>query len=214
MVAVGRTHHTLTQRALWRELPLSHRVASVWQLSRALRHRKSQITLMRLWQVFTTMSDPDSYEELLGEIYGPRRELVRGLAFLGGECNSKKLFDVADAPRDSKHYYLTTLADLEVIEKTGTEHAGSGGEAFVWRLTDRGQQVADDIADADATTISDLEELEARVADLERKADAANHVDAEQVQANSEAIEELRADVDTILDRIEAIVVASNGADA
>lgn len=157
------------------------------------------------------MADPDTYQELLAEIYGPRRELIKAFRFFDGRVNSKKLFDEADAPRSSKHHYLSTLQELELIEKIGTEHGGHGGQAFVWALTDRGEQVAGDIANEDATTISDLEELEERLSDVERRVGAEQDVDAEQVAANSEAIEELRDDVDKILDRIEKILIASNG---
>lgn len=153
------------------------------------------------------MADPETYQELLAEIYGPRRELIKAFRFFDGKVNSKKLFDEADAPRSSKHHYLSTLEELALIEKIGTEHGGHGGQAFVWRLTDRGEQVAGDIADEEATTISDLEKLEQRLTALERQADA-----DQQGQANSEAIEELRDDVDTILDRIEQIMAVSNGA--
>lgn len=157
------------------------------------------------------MPDPDTFEELLAEIYGPRRELIKAFRFFDGRVNSKKLFDEADAPRGSKHHYLSTLEELDLISKVGTEHGGHGGQAFVWQLTARGEQVADEIADEDATTISDLEEIEERLTEVERRVGAEHDVDDEQVQANSAAIEDLRDDVDTILDRVEQLVTARNG---
>lgn len=151
------------------------------------------------------MADPETYQELLAEIYGPRRSLIKAFHFFEGRANSKRLFDEADAPRTSKHHYLSTLQELQLIEKNGTEH-GPGGETFVWRLTDRGQQVADDVVDDDTTTISDLEELEQRLTALERQADP-----DQQVQANSEAIEELRERIEDTHDRIEALHEAVTG---
>ena len=67
----------------------------------------------------------------------------RGLQFYDGEAHSKQLRKYGDIP--SGRYHFNKLLDQDVIEKVGEQHVGRGGAASVYRLTDLGEELADEL---------------------------------------------------------------------
>lgn len=114
------------------------------------------------------MSEPETYDEIRNELYGNRKAVLEALQFYNGKANSKQIRIEGEIPQGSKHDVLSRLEEWGVIEKTGSEPAGKGGHADVYRLTNRGQMLREDIVDR-TTTVDDVEELTESVERLNSK---------------------------------------------
>ncbi|WP_248911025.1 hypothetical protein [Halocatena marina] len=99
-----------------------------------------------------------TFDQLIERIEGtPRARIINGLRFYGGEHNAKELRRDGDIP--SGIYHFEELEKKGLIEKTGEEFAGRGGTSATYRLTNRGQKIADELADSSGrVTAAELEE--------------------------------------------------------
>lgn len=99
---------------------------------------------------------PDTLTELAEQTQGPRARIIEGLQFYDGKAHSKQLRNYGDIP--SGRYHFNKLLDQDVIEKVGEEHVGRGGAASVYRLTNLGEDLADELGGASdaGITVSQL----------------------------------------------------------
>jgi predicted MarR family transcription regulator len=106
-----------------------------------------------------------TFEGLVAQTHGPRRLIVTGLRFYGGQANSQQLRRYGDIP--SRNYHFNKLEEQGVIEQVGNDASGGGDAAKVYRLTELGQEVAEELESTEET--STVTELEERIAHLEGK---------------------------------------------
>jgi DNA-binding transcriptional ArsR family regulator len=109
-------------------------------------------------------TDAETLDELVELTRGPRASIIDGLRFYGGETNVKKLREYGDF--QSAAYHLDILKEQELIEELGEEFVGRGGSSTVVRLTDLGQEVADELTDSSDQSATFSEMVE-RVEQLE-----------------------------------------------
>lgn len=107
----------------------------------------------------------ETFEGLVAQTHGPRRMIVTGLRFYGGQANSQQLRRYADIP--SRNYHFNKLEEQGVIEQVGNDASGGGDAAKVYRLTDLGREVAEELESTEET--STVTELEDRITHLEDK---------------------------------------------
>jgi DNA-binding PadR family transcriptional regulator len=119
---------------------------------------------------------------------GPRASIIDGLRFYGGESNVKKLRQYGDF--QSAAYHLDILQEQGLIEKSGEEFVGRGGTSTVYRLTDLGEEVANELTDsADQSTT--FTEVVKRVEDLEEEIETFRDAHNEMADFVEELDEEL-----------------------
>ena len=133
----------------------------------------------------------DTLRELAEQTRGPRARIIDGLQFYDGEAHSKQLRKYGDIP--SGRYHFNKLLDLGVIEKVGEEHVGRGGAASVYRLTDLGEDLADELEDAS--------DAEATVSQLVDRLDQQQ----ETIEDLEDEIEELQQRYNALADYVEGL---------
>lgn len=107
----------------------------------------------------------ETFEGLVAQTHGPRRMIVIGLRFYGGQANSQQLRRYGDIP--SRNYHFKKLEEQEVIEQVGDDTSGGGDAAKVYRLTDLGREVVEELQSSEET--STVTEIEDRITRLEEK---------------------------------------------
>jgi predicted MarR family transcription regulator len=95
----------------------------------------------------------------------PRARILDGLRFYDGESNAKQLRRYGDIP--SGIYHFGELEKQGLIESVGEEYVGRGGTATTYQLTDRGQEVADELADSPVEATQLLERVERQEQEIE-----------------------------------------------
>ena len=136
--------------------------------------------------------EADTLNDLVELTRGPRASIIDGLRFYGGETNVKKLREYGDF--QSAAYHLNLLQEQGLIEKSGEEFVGRGGSSTVYRLTDLGEEVADeltDTADQSATFSEVVKRVESLEDEIETFREAHNDM-ADFVENLSEELDELR----------------------
>jgi predicted MarR family transcription regulator len=111
----------------------------------------------------------ESFEELVNQTRGPREMIVVALRFYGGQANAHQLRRYDDIP--SRNYHFKRLEKQGLIEQAGNETLSQGGDpAKVYRLTDLGQEVAEEL-DTETSTVTEIEdrltELEDKIEDMD-----------------------------------------------
>ncbi|EMA47802.1 hypothetical protein [Halococcus salifodinae] len=109
-------------------------------------------------------TDAETLDELVGQTRGPRASIIDGLRFYGNETNVKKLREYGDF--QSAAYHLDILKEQGLIKKSGEEFVGRGGSSTVYRLTNLGQEVADELTDPSDQSAT-FSEMVGRVEQLE-----------------------------------------------
>ena len=113
----------------------------------------------------------DTLKELVEQTRGPRARIIEGLQLYDGEAHSRRLRKYGDIP--SGRYHFNKLLEQDVIEKVGEQHVGRGGAASVYRLTDIGEDLADELgagSDAGATVsqlVDRLDQQQETIEDLQ-----------------------------------------------
>ena len=133
----------------------------------------------------------DTLEELAEQTQGPRARIIDGLQFYNGEAHSKQLRKYGDIP--SGRYHFNKLLDQDVIEKVGEKHAGRGGTASVYQLTDLGEDLADELGgalDAGATVSQLVDRLDQQ---------------QETIEGLEDEIEELQQRYNALADYVEGL---------
>ena len=99
----------------------------------------------------------ETFEELVEKTRGPRARILDGLRFYNGEAHGQRLRQYGDVP--SGTYHFEKLEDHGLIEQTGREYISDGGQANVYRLTDLGQEVGDELTGPSGkeATVTELE---------------------------------------------------------
>lgn len=131
------------------------------------------------------MSDPETYDELLKEMYGNREALVQALHFFNGEANRQRIRKHGDIPKGSMQDLIEKMTEWDVIEHVGQEPVGRGGPADVYQFTDLGRAISEPVVDDDSVTVDDVETLE------------------EELQTHREAIEEHSESIDDLQQKYE-----------
>lgn len=137
-------------------------------------------------------SEADTLDDLVEQTRGPRASIIDGLRFYGGETNMKKLRQYGDF--QSAAYHLDILQEQELIKKSGEEFVGRGGTSTVYRLTNLGEEVAEELRDS-ADQSATFAEMVKRVEDLEEEAETfrkAHNGMADFVEQLDEELDELR----------------------
>ena len=137
-------------------------------------------------------TDADTLNELVEQTRGPRASIVDGLRFYGNETNVKKLRQYGDF--QSAAYHLDILTEQGLIEEMGEEFVGRGGSSTVYRLTDLGQEVAEELtnsSDQSATVAAMVERIEQLEDEIERFREAHNEM-AEFVEGLDDDIDDLK----------------------
>jgi hypothetical protein len=133
------------------------------------------------------MSAPDTYDDVLDEMYGNREALVQALHFFNGEANRQEIRKHGDIPKGSMHDLCTTMEEWDVIEHVGKEPVGRGGRADVYQFTDLGRAISEPVVD-DSTTVDEVVEHEERIDELE-----------DQI----ESLKEMYSEMSTVLDALK-----------
>ena len=120
--------------------------------------------------------------ELVERTRGPRARIIDGLLFYEGEAHAQQLRKYGDIP--SRSYHFKKLMEQGLIEQTGEEYISDGGNVNVYRLTDLGREVSEELFESS--------EKRATVTELE---DRINHQQQE--------IEELQRRYDAVVDYVE-----------
>ena len=137
-------------------------------------------------------SEADTLDDLVEQTRGPRASIIDGLRFYGGETNMKKLRQYGDF--QSAAYHLDILQEQELIKKSGEEFVGRGGTSTVYRLTNLGEEVAEELRDS-ADQSATFAEMVKRVEDLEEEVETfreAHNEMADFVEQLDEELDELR----------------------
>lgn len=137
-------------------------------------------------------TDAETLDELVGQTRGPRASIIDGLSFYGGETNVKKLREYGDF--QSAAYHLDILKEQGLIIESGEEFVGRGGSSKVVRLTNLGQEVADELtdpSDRSATFSEMVERVEQLEDEIENFRDAHNEM-ADFVEELADDIEDLK----------------------
>jgi predicted ArsR family transcriptional regulator len=101
--------------------------------------------------------DAETITELVEQTRGPRARVIDGLLFYEGEAHAQQLRRYGDVP--SSTYHFEKLEVQELIEQTGQKYISDGGVANVYRLTDLGREVGDELFDTSGErTAAALEE--------------------------------------------------------
>lgn len=112
-------------------------------------------------------SSPETKQELIDHIHGPRAALVDALRFFEGEATTYDLREYSDVSQGSIHYHLDHLSDWGVVEKTGRQKPiGSGGKSDIYRLTTKGDAISSEVTDSE-TTADEVVSHEERLDELE-----------------------------------------------
>ena len=136
--------------------------------------------------------DAETLDDLVEQTRGPRASIVDGLRFYGGETNVKKLRQYGDF--QSAAYHLDILQEQGLIEKAGEEFVGRGGSSTVYRLTNLGGEVADELTDSSDQSATFSEMVE-RVEELEEEVESfrqAHNEMADFVERLDEEMDDLR----------------------
>ena len=137
-------------------------------------------------------SEADTLDDLVEQTRGPRASIIDGLRFYGGETNMKKLRQYGDF--QSAAYHLDILQEQELIKESGEEFVGRGGTSTVYRLTNLGEEVAEELRDS-ADQSATFAEMVKRVEDLEEEVETfrkAHNEMADFVEQLDEELDELR----------------------
>jgi DNA-binding transcriptional ArsR family regulator len=137
-------------------------------------------------------TDAETLDELVELTRGPRASIIDGLRFYGGETNVKKLREYGDF--QSAAYHLDILKEQELIEELGEEFVGRGGSSTVVRLTNLGQDVADELTDSSdqSATFSEMvERVEQLEDEIENFREAHNEM-ADFVEELDDEIDDLK----------------------
>lgn len=121
----------------------------------------------------TDPTDSLTYEEMQKQLDNRRRDILTTLSAADGHtANTSEIRDRAGIPSGSMDHYMRQFERWELIERVNQEFVGQGGEAIVWRLTERGEEFCKDrlsISPDSLVRPSDFEEMDERVEELQRK---------------------------------------------
>lgn len=148
------------------------------------------------------MSNPETYDDILKQMYGNREAFVQAIYFYNGKANRKEIREHGDIPKGSMQNLVDRLTEWNVIEHVGKEPAGRGGPADVYQFTDLGRAISEPVVE-DSTTVDDVENLSEAIATHREKIEEHDET-IEQLQQEREETQEVLDKVQNFIENIDA----------
>lgn len=143
------------------------------------------------------MDETDTAEKLVEELGSRQAAALRALHFFGGSANSREIRRTGEIPSGSMHHHLTGLRKRDLIEQDGREHVGRGGQAKIWRLTARGEEVADRFADEEPT----IDEVDRMMDDVRQHGERLDELQ----ETHSENFDEVESEIEGLREQFNDI---------
>lgn len=157
------------------------------------------------------MELPAWHNELIETLHrNGRGRVLKALLALGGEATSSDAFERAGVPNGSKTQFLRDLERRGLIRENGAARGGRNQQANVYRLTDEGQSVAEDLMskqvdDPLAPTEPDsMGEFRSALGDLKRRV-AYMEEDMYASEEGQARVSRLREQIDELEARLERV---------
>lgn len=121
----------------------------------------------------TDPTDSLTDEEIHNQLNDSRRDILTTLSAAEDQiANTSEIRDRAGIPSGSMDHYMRQFERWGLVERVNQEFVGQGGEAIVWRLTERGDEFCKDrlhITTESLVRPSDFEEMDETIGELQRK---------------------------------------------